>query len=152
MGAADGFVRHPAGGVRHGGRRHPAHFKQINDTRGHSSGDRALVLFSQALQRGLRPSDLAGRYGGEEFCVVLPMSKLQAAEAVDPRLREVVAAQVSPALGFPLGFSAGATELTARDAGLGELVARADRALYRARHAGRGRLVVDPASPAGPLS
>ncbi|AKJ32229.1 GGDEF domain-containing protein [Caldimonas brevitalea] len=119
------------------------HFKQINDQRGHPVGDHALVLFAQALQRGMRPSDLAGRYGGEEFCVVLPLSGLEAACAVDGRLRETLAADVSPALGFTLDFSAGAAELQADDTSLAEVVARADRALYRAKEGGRGRLVLD---------
>jgi diguanylate cyclase (GGDEF)-like protein len=116
------------------------HFKRINDNQGHAAGDRALVQFSRALQHVLRGPDLVGRYGGEEFCVLLPQSGLDAAEAVDRRLRELVAREVVPTLGFPLTFSAGVALRDAGDASLERLMASADEALYRAKAAGRNRL------------
>lgn len=119
------------------------HFKQINDTRGHPAGDRALELFAEALRLTVRQPDLVGRYGGEEFCVVLTMSGLDAAREVDARLRERLANEVGPLLGFTIGFSAGATTLQPGDADLRPVIARADRALYAAKAGGRGRLVLD---------
>lgn len=116
------------------------HFKRINDTQGHAAGDQALVQFSRALQQVVRGPDLVGRYGGEEFCVLLPQSGLAAAEAVDARLRELVAREVVPKLGFPLTFSAGVAVRDAGDVSLERLMASADEALYRAKAAGRNRL------------
>ena len=119
------------------------HFKQINDRHGHPTGDRALTMFGQALQKALREPDLAGRYGGEEFCVLLPFSGVEAALAVDQRLRAALHGGLAQELGFALDFSAGAAGLLPGSAGsLDELISRADKALYEAKHGGRGRLVV----------
>lgn len=116
-------------------------FKRINDSHGHQAGDRALVLFAAAVRQAVRQPDLVGRYGGEEFCVLLPMSDLAAAEAVDQRLRAAIVRDVNPVLGFDLTFSAGVAALNEADAGLDEIIARADRALYAAKQGGRNRLV-----------
>jgi diguanylate cyclase (GGDEF)-like protein len=114
-------------------------FKRINDTRGHQAGDRALVIFASALQELVRLPDLVGRYGGEEFCVLLPMSDVAAARAVDQRLREA-SRRVSTTLGFELTFSAGVACLTPDDTRLDDVIARADQALYTAKQGGRNRL------------
>ena len=116
-------------------------FKRINDSHGHQTGDRALVLFAAAVRHAVRQPDLVGRYGGEEFCVLLPMSDLAAAEAVDQRLRADIVRDVNPALGFDLTFSTGVAALDEGDAGLDEIIARADQALYAAKQGGRNRLV-----------
>jgi diguanylate cyclase (GGDEF)-like protein len=116
-------------------------FKRINDAHGHQTGDRALVLFADALRSVVRQPDLVGRYGGEEFCVLLPMSDLDAAEAVDHRLRAALLRDVDPALGFALTFSAGVACLNEGDAGLEVVIGRADQALYLAKQGGRNRLV-----------
>ena len=63
------------------------HFKQINDTRGHDAGDRTLVFIARALQAAVRPGDLVGRYGGEEFCVLMNHADNAAAGAFDARMR-----------------------------------------------------------------
>jgi diguanylate cyclase (GGDEF)-like protein len=117
-------------------------FKRINDTHGHQTGDRALVLFAQALQQLVRQPDLVGRYGGEEFCVLLPMSDAAAARTVDQRLRVVMTRDVGPTLGFELTFSAGVATLSEGDTGLEQVIARADQALYAAKQGGRKRLEV----------
>lgn len=117
-------------------------FKRINDSRGHQVGDRALVLFAEALRQVVRQPDLVGRYGGEEFCVLLPMSDVAAAQAVDQRLRAAIVRDVNPKLGFELTFSAGVAALNDDQATLDEVIARADKALYAAKQAGRDRLVV----------
>lgn len=117
-------------------------FKRINDSHGHQGGDRALTLFADALQQVVRQPDLVGRYGGEEFCVLLPMSDVAAAQAVDQRLRAAIVRDVNPKLGFELTFSAGVAELKDDATTLDEVIARADQALYAAKQAGRNRLVV----------
>ncbi|MBX3619350.1 MAG: GGDEF domain-containing protein [Rhizobacter sp.] len=114
-------------------------FKRINDTHGHQAGDRALVLFAQALQHLVRLPDLVGRYGGEEFCVLLPLSGASAAQTVDERMRAATH-EVSAALGFELTFSAGVASLQEGDATLDQVIARADQALYAAKQGGRNRL------------
>lgn len=116
-------------------------FKQLNDTRGHQAGDVVLVAFASALAAGLRPTDFAGRLGGEEFVLVLPATDLRAAAAHVDRIRADWAA------GEPLvTFSAGVAE--AGDEAGADVLARADRALYRAKRAGRDR--VDVAGMRGP--
>lgn len=119
------------------------HFKQINDGRGHPAGDSALELFGEVLRATVRQHDLVGRYGGEEFCVVLPAAAADAACEVDARVREQLQREAQARLGFTLGFSGGAAALQPGDEGLGAVIARADRALYEAKSGGRGRLVLD---------
>lgn len=117
-------------------------FKRINDSHGHQAGDRALTLFADALQQVVRQPDLVGRYGGEEFCVLLPMSDMPAAQAVDQRLRAAIVREVNPKLGFEMTFSAGVAALNDDATTLDAVIARADQALYAAKQAGRNRLVV----------
>ena len=117
-------------------------FKRINDTHGHQTGDRALALFAKSLQQLVRQPDLVGRYGGEEFCVLLPMSDVTAAQTVDQRLRAAILRDVNPALGFELTFSAGVATLTDGDSSLDSIIARADQALYAAKQGGRNRIVL----------
>lgn len=116
-------------------------FKQINDQRGHDSGDRALCLMARLLQSALRRGDRAGRWGGEEFCVLLARGDALAGTAFDMRLRQALADQSRSSLGFPLSFSAGLAVLQPGDAALHSLLQRADGALYAAKAAGRGRLM-----------
>ncbi len=65
------------------------HFKLINDTHGHDAGDRALAFIARALQSAVRPGDLVGRYGGEEFCVLMTHADNAAASAFDVRMRDL---------------------------------------------------------------
>ena len=120
------------------------HFKAINDSRGHATGDRALCLLAATLQAALRRGDLAGRWGGEEFCVLLARTAPTDAAAFDARLRTTLAARARAELGFDLGFSTGLAQLQAADADLQPLVQRADAALYAAKAAGRGQLATAP--------
>jgi diguanylate cyclase (GGDEF)-like protein len=115
------------------------HFKRINDSHGHEAGDRALVFIARALQAAVRPGDLVGRYGGEEFCVLMNHADAAAARAFDARLREHLASVAPRELGFPLAYSAGIA--MRNDAGdtLAAMLKRADAQLYRAKDQGRSR-------------
>jgi diguanylate cyclase len=115
------------------------HFKQINDTRGHDSGDHALRFVGAALQAALRPGDLVGRYGGEEFCVLMNHADLPATIAFDARMRVYLGEASVTELGFDINYSAGiATRESAGDT-LDAMLKRADANLYRAKAQGRAR-------------
>ncbi len=117
------------------------HFKQINDSHGHDAGDRALLFIARALQAALRPGDLVGRFGGEEFCVFMTHADNAAAKAFDVRMRSYLAEAATNELGFPLAYSAGiATQHGERDT-LEAIIKRADEALYGAKAQGRSRTV-----------
>jgi diguanylate cyclase len=118
------------------------HFKRINDRFGHPVGDEVLQSFSIAVGANIRSIDRLGRYGGEEFLLVLPqVSKEQAAAAVN-RLRKIVADLNWTAIsdGLMVTMSAGVTQIHPDEAP-GEILARADAALYRAKDAGRNCVI-----------
>jgi len=115
------------------------HFKQINDSRGHADGDRALVFLARALEAAVRPGDLVGRYGGEEFCVLMNHAENAAANAFDVRLRGYLGEVAERELGFPLAYSAGIAVRSSADDSLAALLTRADTKLYRAKAQGRSR-------------
>lgn len=117
------------------------HFKRVNDEHGHEAGDQALRLFARLLRETRRTGDLIGRLGGEEFCVVLSNAQRNAATGFDQRLRARLAEVAPKQLGFTLDYSAGVAVLRDADATLAGLLARADTAMYQAKHDGRGRLV-----------
>ncbi|MEN3112277.1 GGDEF domain-containing protein [Uliginosibacterium paludis] len=121
------------------------HFKQVNDRYGHAVGDEVLQGATRCWREALREPDRLARLGGEEFCVLLPGLAAEDAEGVAERLRQLSAgAQVSarePALRVTV--SIGVASLSAQDADWQSLLARADRALYRAKEEGRNRVVVE---------
>jgi diguanylate cyclase (GGDEF)-like protein len=119
-------------------------FKQINDRHGHAAGDRALCAVSQALRRCLRPGDHLGRYGGEEFAVILPDADATEAGAVAERLRAAVAGlEPDWATGAArVTLSGGIAFATPGRTDFSQLMVRADQALYRAKNAGRNRIEV----------
>jgi diguanylate cyclase (GGDEF)-like protein len=119
------------------------HFKQINDSRGHDAGDRALRCVARALVSSLRAGDVVGRYGGEEFCVLLSHADDAAARAYDRRLRQCLSDAAQAELGFPLNYSAGIPRRTEPDDTLDALLKRADATLYRAKAQGRARTLDD---------
>lgn len=122
------------------------HFKAINDTYGHITGDNVLKQLSKALSANLRQTDLAGRYGGDEFCVILPDTPLAQATAILERLRRTVhdhAHSTLPDLKLSLSIGVAAYGPHQTDAGL--WLHEADMALYDAKSAGRNR--VTPARP-----
>jgi diguanylate cyclase (GGDEF)-like protein len=131
------------------------HFEELNDGAGHAAGDEALRIAARMLEGELRPGDVCGRIGGDEFLLALPDSDAWGAERVVERLRSALAS-VSEAAGEPgapaLTFSAGIAEFPrdARDQ-IG-LMRLADGALYRAKRSGRNRCVVYSSFVDAPLS
>jgi diguanylate cyclase (GGDEF)-like protein len=119
------------------------HFKQINDTHGHEGGDDALRFFGELIRRCQRAGDVSARLGGEEFCVLLTHADTQAAQAFDRRLRAQLAHGTPTTLGFAMDFSSGHALCKSTHELLEALMARADAALYHAKHGGRGHLVCD---------
>ncbi|MFP7721391.1 GGDEF domain-containing protein [Lysobacter sp. A3-1-A15] len=125
------------------------HFKRVNDTWGHAGGDLALVAVAAALQGQLRGSDLGARFGGEEFLVVLPDAETAQALRVAERIRERIAELGIEAPGGSFGVAASIGIASLRgDESIGELLARADAALYRSKAEGRNRCTTDiPVAP-----
>jgi diguanylate cyclase (GGDEF)-like protein len=120
------------------------HFKRVNDSYGHMSGDQVIRALSHALMAGLRRIDILGRYGGEEFGVILLDTPPAQAGMVIDGLRERFAdiAFETDGQAFSSTFSAGIAGSRGRP-GVDGLIEAADRALYAAKHAGRNRVVVD---------
>ncbi|MCH8537349.1 MAG: GGDEF domain-containing protein [Alkalimonas sp.] len=115
-------------------------FKSCNDRYGHDAGDEALKRFASVAETVLRPGDLFGRWGGEEFLLVLQGTDRNGAAAVLDRLRSAAAAErLKLAPDYPLQFSAGIVEFRHSTERLAELLTLADQALYRAKAEGRNR-------------
>ena len=116
-------------------------FKSVNDTYGHAMGDRVIISLARLLQQNLRPADIVGRYGGEEFAVVLPDCSLEQAAAVMRRLCRQFSEVRHSADGrsFNVTFSCGVA--TSRVYGEpGTLIEQADAALYEAKRGGRNQV------------
>lgn len=111
------------------------HFKKVNDTYGHLVGDDVLVSIANVLSRSTREPDMAGRWGGEEFLLVLPHTDLEQATAVAEKLRQAVAAQDIPVVGQKTASFGVASYRPGEK--LDALLARADQALYEAKQKGR---------------
>jgi diguanylate cyclase (GGDEF)-like protein len=122
------------------------HFKQVNDSFGHQTGDMVLQHLGQLLRDSCRMYDVPGRYGGEEFCLMLPETRLENTLAVAERIRRRVEST-------PMGASDGTIRVTASIGiaaldnipdealmGAASLIERADRALYSAKDNGRNRI------------
>jgi diguanylate cyclase (GGDEF)-like protein len=115
------------------------HFKAVNDTHGHQMGDRVLIDFVNRIIPLLRRSDQLGRFGGEEFLILLPETSQEEALVVAERICIRVA---QPATDLPpVTVSVGMTSNRPDEAQLDLLLARADKALYKAKQAGRNRIV-----------
>ena len=130
------------------------HFKQVNDTYGHLAGDAVLAGVAAALTGGLREYDLAGRFGGEEFSLLLPDTDVDEAVRVAERLRLILSRIAIPAPAADgedphITVSIGVAVLAPGLNDLTDLLAAADSALYRAKRAGRNlvRLAGAPAPP-----
>jgi diguanylate cyclase (GGDEF)-like protein len=115
-------------------------FKAINDTHGHRTGDRVLQVFADSARRMLRPNDMLGRHGGEEFALVLPGATIDAGYVIAERIR-VGFAEACRELDEPIAatLSAGVATATSEST-FDALVEAADNALYRAKNLGRNRV------------
>lgn len=125
------------------------HFKAINDRYGHDAGDAALRSFSEVARQTVRATDVLGRWGGEEFVIILPSSSLFDALHMVERIR-LALEQTVFAHGCRVTASFGISGCRATDS-WSDWLARADKALYRAKHAGRNQAKVEDLDlPAGP--
>jgi diguanylate cyclase (GGDEF)-like protein len=118
------------------------HFKSINDLLGHNAGDRALARVGVIIAENVREGDVAGRFGGEEFIVLMRDADRERALAVAERLRSAIETSgLAYADGAPMTISVGVSYARKSDTTSEALIERADRALYRAKNAGRNRVV-----------
>lgn len=121
------------------------HFKQINDQFGHAAGDKVLIEFAGLCQQSIRDTDLAGRYGGEEFFILLPEIDLKTAILSADRIRIKVAEHLfvlSDGSSLTVSCSIGIAMYLPEQDDLDKLLLRADQALYQAKRQGRNRCCV----------
>jgi diguanylate cyclase (GGDEF)-like protein len=122
------------------------HFKTFNDRHGHHAGDHVLVTVARVLSRNLRPTDLAARFGGEEFVVIFPETVLDDAANASERVRRATAIERSVLTDGtelpPVTLSIGVAKLKPGQS-VPELLVAADQAMYRAKQTGRDRVIVD---------
>ncbi|MCP4139302.1 MAG: PAS domain S-box protein [Chloroflexi bacterium] len=121
------------------------HFKSVNDTYGHSTGDQALRMLTTECQPNLRENDLFARYGGEEFIILLPETDLKQAKRIAERTQKRLSGAESLKFGddsISLTASFGVASLDGEKLSLDDLIMRADSALYAAKDAGRNRVEV----------
>lgn len=124
------------------------HFKRINDTWGHATGDETLRRFAAACRGALREPDILGRLGGEEFAIALPNTGHEGAMVIAERLRTLAAGiRVTPQCGgapFGITISIGVAvrDAVGADAEIDDLLARADAAMYDAKRTGRDRVMM----------
>ena len=118
------------------------HFKAVNDTYGHSSGDLALKQLAQSITETMRLSDVAFRYGGEEFTLILSNTNAKSAQLVAERLRKAAASlhcnDGSRTFGFTISLGVAQLEIGENDLALFD---RADQALYQAKKSGRNKFI-----------
>jgi two-component system cell cycle response regulator len=131
-------------------------YKQLNDTHGHQVGDQLLVSAGKVITANLRRMDVAARYGGDEFVILLPHADTPEAAGVAQRIRDdyfkASAAVLRSEQGVRMSIGIGSLRSN-RPAGADQLVALADKALYRAKEAGRNRIAVsEPAETPVPTA
>ncbi|HEV8630379.1 MAG TPA: GGDEF domain-containing protein [Thermoanaerobaculia bacterium] len=130
------------------------HFKALNDTHGHAAGDAAIRHVAFVLERALRGQDLFGRYGGDEFVIVMPDTGGEDARRACERLRETIA-NTALAFGssrFACNVSIGVASLRGDEADFERLVRTADGALYEAKRQGRNCVRLGPTAGEGPVT
>jgi len=119
------------------------HFKHINDEHGHEFGDQVLRTVGEALQAPLRNCDILGRFGGEEFILILPETSLDQAVIIAERMRQALRSTAIIKDGHTIQITAtfAMTEVCEHDKNIGDIIRRADDALYQGKHAGRDRVM-----------
>lgn len=128
------------------------HFKSVNDRFGHPVGDRLLQDVARLIGQAIRTVDIATRYGGEEFAIILPRTDVAQARVLADRIRELLAQQVFCAEGVRLGLTVSMGIAQTPDpqiATVDDLVTVADEALYRAKQRGRNRVETNQSVPNG---
>jgi len=121
------------------------YFKRINDTHGHHSGDQALRFFSRVVEQQIRPYDYFGRYGGEEFLLVMPLANNTDFTALADRIRNSLASTVltlESGEQIAITASIGGTKVYTHDDTDQAMLMRADEAVYKAKAAGRNTVVI----------
>jgi two-component system, cell cycle response regulator len=121
------------------------HFKRVNDIHGHAAGDDVLREFGRRLSQNIRPADLACRYGGEEFVVIMPDTSQALATAAGERLRQIIGEEgfrINRGDELRVTMSGGVATVVPGDS-LDALLQRADDALYRAKSGGRNRVELE---------
>jgi diguanylate cyclase (GGDEF)-like protein len=118
------------------------HFKRLNDTHGHETGDRALRLFARTLRACVRSDDLVCRFGGEEFVVVFPRRSAAAAADILRRMQEELLVAIAQGNVPPFTVSYGVTD-SDQAVALDEMLRIADALLFRAKREGRNRVIAD---------
>jgi diguanylate cyclase (GGDEF)-like protein len=121
------------------------HFKKVNDEHGHIIGDQVLQEIAQTCMKNLRPDDVLGRFGGEEFVILLPETKLEDARHIAERLRLLIAetpieteiGTIKTTISIGVAIKEKTTSMS-----IDQLLSRADRAMYRAKQAGRNRVII----------
>lgn len=116
------------------------HFKKINDRYGHPSGDIVLQDLSKIFGNAIREIDLAGRYGGEEFIIILPETDIPGAHRVAKRIQKQVAAYRNESENLSVTISQGISSLSSQCHDYTRMIALADQALYSAKKNGRNRI------------
>ncbi len=120
------------------------HFKRINDSHGHRTGDLVLAAVSEQIRKALRETDVAGRLGGEEFAIMLPETNLGGAILVAERLRKQVATQaidIDDGQTVQCTLSIGVACLDNTITDLENLLHHADTTLYSAKNGGRNKVI-----------
>jgi diguanylate cyclase (GGDEF)-like protein len=108
-------------------------FKKYNDSRGHDAGDKVLIMVAEEITRGIRKSDLAARFGGEEFLIILPESDMSSARKAVERMRRNIAESLEVTI-------SGGIALYKKGSSVEEFIRMADSALYQAKENGRNRV------------
>jgi diguanylate cyclase (GGDEF)-like protein len=115
------------------------HFKKVNDTYGHQAGDAVIQQTADIIRKDMRDADIAGRYGGEEFVVLLPGTDSEGAVMFAERLRQSIEAHE---VRYEQHISLGVADLSLPTSGYAQLIERADNALYASKSAGRNRVTL----------
>lgn len=126
------------------------HFKAVNDVYGHAKGDEVLACTGAIVRAQLRAGDAVGRYGGEEFMVLMPDTDEAGGRIVAAKLHAAVGGVQVPGIDEPITASFGVAAARGTDEALDELVSSADAALYRAKEEGRDRVIAATDAPRAP--